>query len=437
MKRFFSYITLLLFVATSASAQEIVSENCLTPRARIVPYNTSALAQTHGGVAVKSQYVRPVKEWTRSEEADAVVFTGQFSVPFAWLNRQAIVRVDEASAAYEVLINGKKLGYTSNAFAPAEFDVTKAAKEDMNTIQIRLLKNHWSRRMESFITTEEPRVGEVYVMSQPIVRVRDVVHNTNVDLAKEHAIVELGFVVKTESLNPKKARIHYELLAPDTTVVTYGHRDIELDMKREDTIKIMTQIPYELTWCADMPVRYRLNLKTQIEGRYAEYQTHLLGFRDVKHSENGDFFINGIKTDLNYGNFDVHKITGKDILGARLLGYNALRFPASAVPHEVYRMCDSLGMYVLAQVPISTRNSGISRRLNGNESNNPKWKKAFTLRAENTYHATRNYACVLGYLLADESSNGINLYESYIRLKALEPKRPIIYIEAHGEWNSD
>ena len=98
MKRFFSYITLLLFVATSASAQEIVSENCLTPRARIVPYNTSALAQTHGGVAVKSQYVRPVKEWTRSEEADAVVFTSQFSVPFAWLNRQAIVRVDEASA---------------------------------------------------------------------------------------------------------------------------------------------------------------------------------------------------------------------------------------------------------------------------------------------------------------------------------------------------
>ena len=437
MKRFFSYITLLLFVATSASAQEIVSENCLTPRARIVPYNTSALAQTHGGVAVKSQYVRPVKEWTRSEEADAVVFTGKFTVPFAWLNRQSIVRVDEASAAYEVVVNGKKLGYTSNAFAPAEFDATKASQEDMNTIQIRLLKSHWSRKLESFVANEDPRVGEVYVMSQPIVRVRDVVHNTSVDLSQKYANVELGFVVKTESLNPKKARIHYEILAPDTTVVTYGHRDIELDMKREDTIKVMTQIPYELTWCADMPVRYRLNLKTQIEGRYVEYQTHLLGFRDVKHSENGDFYINGIKTDLNYGNFDVHKITDKDILGARLLGYNALRFPAQAVPHEVYRKCDSLGMYVLAQVPISTRNSGISRRVNGNESNNPKWKKAFILRAENTYFATRNYACVLGYLLADESANGINLYESFIRLKALEPKRPIIYIEANGEWNSD
>ena len=437
MKRFISIIAILFLAATSAFAQQVVSENCLTPRARIVPYNTSELAQTHGGVVVKSQYLRPVKEWTRTDEADAVVFTGKFTVPFSWLNRQAIARVDEASGAYEVIVNGKKVGYTSNAFAPAEFDVTKASQEDMNTIQIRLLKNHWSRRLESFILSDEPRVGEVYVMSQPIVRVRDVVHNTRVELSQKHANVDIGFVVKTESLNPKKARIHYEILAPDTTVVTYGHQDIVLDMKREDTIKIMTQIPYELTWCADMPVRYRLNLKTQIEGRYVEYQTHLLGFRDVKHDENGDFYINGIKTDLNYSNFDVHKITDKDVLGARLLGYNAVRFPASAVPHNVYRMCDSLGMYVLAQVPISTRNSGISRRLNGNESNNPEWTDSFILRAENSYFATRNYACVLGYLLADESSNGINLYESYLRLKALEPKRPIIYIDAQGEWNSD
>ncbi len=437
MKRFIAIITLLFMGLSTTYAQKVVSENCLTPRARIAPYNTAALAQTHGGVVVKSQYLRPVTEWTRSEDADAVVFTGKFTVPFSWLNRQAIVRVDEASNAYEVVVNGKKLGYTSNPFAPAEFDATKASHEDMNTIQIRLLKNHWSRKLDSFILSEEPRVGEVYVMSQPIVRVRDVVHNTNVELSQKHANVELGFVVKTESLNPKKARIHYEILAPDTTVVTYGHRDIELGMKGEDTIKIMTQIPYELTWCADMPVRYRLNLKTQIEGRYVEYQTHLLGFRDIKHDENGDFYINGIKTDLNYSNFDVHKITDKDILGARLLGYNAIRFPAAAVPHEVYRKCDSLGMYVLAQLPISTRNSGISRRINGNESNNPKWKSAFILRAENSYFATRNYASVLGYLLADESSNGINLYESYLRLKALEPKRPIIYIEAKGEWNSD
>jgi beta-galactosidase len=244
-------------------------------------------------------------------------------------------------------------------------------------------------------------------------------------------------IVKTESLNPKKARIHYELIAPDTTVVTYGHRDIELGMRAEDTIKIMTQIPYVYTWCADMPVRYRLNVKTQIEGRYAEYQSHMIGFRTVETNENGDFLINGIKTDLAYRDFDAMTVTNKDIIAARVLKYNTVRFKAGAVPQEVYRMCDSLGMYVITQIPINTSKSGLSRRVGGNPTNDPKWKQAYLDRVETTYRTTRGSACVIGYIMAEESSNGINLYESYLRLKALEQKRPVIYLEAAGEWNSD
>ena len=274
-------------------------------------------------------------------------------------------------------------------------------------------------------------------MSQPMIRVRDVVHNTRVDMKSEHATVEVGMVVKTESLNPKKARIHYELIAPDTTVVTKGYKDITLGMRSEDTIKFMTNIPYVYTWCADMPVRYRLNIKTQIEGRYQEYQSHMLGFRTVESNKDGDFFINGIKTELFYRDMDPLKITDKDINAARVLKYNALRFDMGAVPQNVYRMCDSLGMYVIAQVPINTSQSGISRRLGGNPTNDPKWKQAYLDRVETTYRTTRGQACVIGYVMAAESANGINLYESYLRLKSLEPTRPVIYIEAGGEWNSD
>lgn len=291
--------------------------------------------------------------------------------------------------------------------------------------------------MEDFVEQREPRVGEVYVMSQPTIRVRDVVHNTRVDMQSEKATVEIGIVVKTESLNAKKARIHYELIAPDTTVVTRGHRDITLGMREEDTIKLMALIPYVLTWCADMPVRYRLNLKTQIEGRYGEYQSHMIGFRTVETNEKGDFLINGIPTELLYREFDPQKVTDKDIVAARVLQYNAVHFTAGAVPQNVYRMCDSLGMYVITQIPINTSKSGISRRLGGNPSNDPKWKNAFLDRVETVYRTTRNNACVIGYIMAEESSNGINLYESYLRLKALEQKRPVLYLESAGEWNSD
>ena len=441
MKRFLSIIA-LVFAVGALSAQEYNSPEYVSlgrelPRSKTLPYPTAEEAQALGSGAVASKYLRPVTGWTRTEEEDATVFTSKYVIPFVWLSRQAILYVDEASGAYEVIINGQKVGYAANAFTPAEFNITKASKEDVNTISIRILKDHWSRRMEDFVETREPRVGETYVISQPTIRVRDVVHNTDVDLKSEYANVEVGLIVKTESLNPKTARIHYELIAPDTTVVTQGYKDVTLGMRGEDTVKFMARIPYVLTWCADMPVRYRLNIKTQIEGRYAEYQSRMIGFRDIDINEDGDFMINGIKTELFYRDFDPLKVTEKDIIAARVLKYNALRFKMGAVPQNVYRMCDSLGMYVIAQIPINTSKSGLSRRIGGNPSNDPKWKAAYLDRAETAYRTTCGQASVIGYVMAEESSNGINLYETYLRLKALERKRPILYIEAAGEWNSD
>lgn len=441
MKRFLSIIA-LVFAVGALSAQEYDSPEYVSlgrelPRSKTLPYPTAEEAQALGSGAVASKYLRPVTGWTRTEEPDATVFTSKYVIPFVWLSRQAILYVDEASGAYEVIINGQKVGYAANAFTPAEFNITKASKEDVNTISIRILKDHWSRRMEDFVETREPRVGETYVISQPTIRVRDVVHNTDVDLKSEYANVEVGLIVKTESLNPKTARIHYELIAPDTTVVTQGYKDVTLGMRGEDTVKFMARIPYVLTWCADMPVRYRLNIKTQIEGRYAEYQSRMIGFRDIDINEEGDFMINGIKTELFYRDFDPLKVTEKDIIAARVLKYNALRFKMGAVPQNVYRMCDSLGMYVITQIPINTSKSGLSRRIGGNPSNDPKWKAAYLDRAETAYRTTCGQASVIGYVMAEESSNGINLYETYLRLKALERKRPILYIEAAGEWNSD
>lgn len=442
MKRVLFIIPLLFFCVDTLLAQEYNSPEYISygrevARSRVVSYPTAAEAQTLGAGVVSSKYVRTVNKWTRSEEADAVVFSSKYVVPFSWLSRMAILYVDGASGAYEVYVNDKKVGYTANAFSPAEFDVTKSSKEDVNTISIRVLKEHFSRQMECFSDNAEAYVGEVYVMSQPMIRVRDVVHKTNIDVTGEQANVELGVVVKTESLNPKKARIHYELVAPDTTVVTYGHRDLMLGMRSEDTVKFMAKIPRNKMWSAEKPVRYRLNVRTQIEGRYVEYQSHLIGFRTVETDEEGNFSINGVKTELSYCDVDPQSVTAKEIVAAQAAKHNALRLKMGAVPHEVYRMCDSLGMYVIAQVPINTKDSGLSRRKGGNPSNDPQWKSAYLDRVETTYRTTCGQACVLGYIMAAESSNGVNLYESYLRLKSLEPTRPIIYGDAANEWNSD
>ncbi|MBP3290259.1 MAG: hypothetical protein J6L75_04750 [Alistipes sp.] len=441
MKQFFSTIVLLFVMSASLSAQPLtspdgLSQGCEAKRMRVVPYATKELAQQYVSEAVESQYVRPIAEWQRSEDADAVVFTSSYVIPFSWLSRQALIYVEWATSAYEVLINGKKIGYNTNGYAPAEFNITKSSKEEHNTISIRLLKDHWCESLESFDEGAEPALGEVFVLSQPTIRVRNMVSDTELDATGEYANVEVGLVVKTESLNAKRARIHYELVAADTTVVTYGHRDVELQMRGQDTVKFMARIPRSELWSADNPVRYRVNVMTQIEGRKVEYQSHWVGFRTVAYDKQTGLMINGKPTTLKY--YGAKTGVSKDeLLEARDKGCNAVRFNSPAVTQRDYRLCEELGMYVVAQLPIDTSRSGDSRLVDGNESNNPEWTAAFIERADATWRTTGGFACVVGYSLAGDSANGICLYESYLHLKSLEHKRPIIYPAAAGEWNND
>lgn len=80
MKRFLSIISLFFLAAAPAAAQEYDSPEYVSlgrelPRGKIVAYPTAEEAQALGAGAVASKYLRPVTGWTRTEEADAVVFT--------------------------------------------------------------------------------------------------------------------------------------------------------------------------------------------------------------------------------------------------------------------------------------------------------------------------------------------------------------------------
>lgn len=370
-----------------------------------------------------------------TDEGDAIAFRSKYIFPFTWLNRQAFLYVESASGAYEVIINDKPAGYTFNEFAPTEFNITKISNEEDNTIVIRIPKEHWSQRLRN-ATSTTAHLGEVYIISQPTIRVRNIVHNTSLDVTGENANVEVGIVVKTESLNAKRARIHYQLIAADTTVTTYGHRDITLQMRGEDTIKFMARIPKHELWSAEQPTLYRLNITTQIEGRKVEFQSHPIGFRTVEQRD-GKILVNGKPASLSFAVCDPSKDFESEITAARQRGKNAVHFTSPAVPQSAYHLCDSLGMYVVAEVPINTSQSGSSRRVGGNESNNPTWNAAFIMATDATWYTTCGFAGVVAYAIAKESSNGINLYESYLRLKNLEPQRPIIYRDYAGEWNSD
>ena len=331
-------------------------------------------------------------------------------------------------------VNGKRAGYVQDGATPADFDITRLATEGKNRVTVTLfapaVADALQRNPEA-----NPALGECYVMAQPKMRVRDVVVDAALADDGNNGVLGLGIVMKTHSLNPKTTRVYYELIAPDSTKVLDGYKDLTLDMRREDTVRIMQVVPRSQMWSAGQPNLYTLIVKTRFEGRINEYVPVKVGFRTVA-ADKGRLLVNGEPAELHVKEFEAEP-QSSELDTLRKLGYNTLRLPAGRLSRELLNRCDSLGFYVVDQLPIDTSRAGLSRKEGGNPSNDPQWLDAYLDRTQQHYHAVKRHPSIVAFSLARESANGINLYESYLRLKELEPDRPVIYTESGGEWNSD
>lgn len=429
MRIILSIIVLISF-GTAAAQEYIPSRGRELPRSAIRLYPSAAEAAEARSDG--NRYMSPVTAW----ESDGNRLSAHFTVPFVWINRQVFLRLGWVSGAYEVRINGRSAGYDADGNVQAEYNITKLVKEGRNQIEILLAGEQPNAPLESWKENPRPATGPVWVISQPTLHVRDVLTRTRLGEDGD-ATAEVGIVLRTGSLNPRTSRLYYTLLTPSGRTVTTGSRDVTLDMRREDTVRFLARIPYDSLWfgCDTLTAPYRLQLKTQHEGRYEEYFELPLGFRTVEVKE-GRLAINGQEVTLrcrevpgDYAPAELRKLRDE--------GYTALRLLPGPVAEPLLDSCDRLGLYVIAQAPVDTRRSGDSRRVGGNPSNEPVWRDAYIERALDSYHTTKLHPSVIAFSLAARSANGINLYESYLKVKELHEDRPFIYPDAEGEWDSD
>lgn len=420
-----------LFSCCTLAAQEYVpTYGRELTRGELIAYPT--VQEAAAATEADTRYFTRLADWSQQDN----VFSTEFTVPFAWANRQVFFHLGWASADYEVRVNGKPVAYDSDCNIPAEFNLTRHAQEGRNTLEIVVSAPSRVARLESWKGDPAPAIGPAWVMSQPTLRVRDVL-TKSWRSSEENDVVtaEVALVVKTESLNPRTSRIHYELLTPAGSNAAIGYKDVTLDMRGEDTVRFLARIPDSMLWNPGRPTQYTLRVKTQHEGRYVEYIELPLGFRTVE-LRNGRLAVNGTPVSLRVREVP-SQFTAQEIADVRGEGFNTLKLLPGPVSPTLYAVCDTMGMYVIPQAPIDTRSSGESRRIGGNPSNDPAWQGAYIERTEDSYHASKRHPSVIAFSLATKSANGINLYKSYLNMKKFGDTRPFIYPDAAGEWNSD
>lgn len=428
MKRFLTLIA--LFSLAGATAQPYRPTTGRDPmRGLLLAAPTAVLAEEQQ--PREHRYLTPIEAWS----VEGSSRTCDFTYPFAWANRQVFVHLGAATTEYEVLVNGRSVGYNADPNYGADFNVTKFAHEGRNRLEVRFTQPSELTPLESWKTAHAsaPTLGESYVFSQPTMHIRDVAVQSR--LVDGILRAEVCIAVRTSALNPKSSRIYYDLRTPDSTRLTSGHQDLTLGMRGEDTLRFLATIPDTLCWSPERPVLCDLRLKTQNAGRYGEYIRMRLGFRSVE-LQGDTLLVNGVPTRLRLREA-APDITPEELVGLRAAGYNTLKLRAGIASEALYTTCDTLGLYVIAQAPIDTRNSGDDIRRGGNPTNDPAWLPAYLERTADSYHATKRHPSVIAFSLAEKSANGINLYESYLQMKRLGESRPFIYLDAGGEWNSD
>lgn len=421
--------TIALFSLCGLRAQEYQpSFGRELPRGELIAYPSAEAATAADGG--NNRYFTRLTEWGLEENR----FTTSFTVPFAWANRQVLLHVGQATGDYEVWINDRQAAYVADGNSPAEFNITKLTREGRNQVEIRVVNPSPTAPLESWKENPAPMLGGIWLQSQPTMRIRDVETRTRVG-ENGYATAEVAVVVKSEALNPRTSRIHYQLTDPSGENAAAGFKDLTLRMRGEDTIRFLARIPANMLWSPELPTQYTLRLRTQYEGRYVEYEEMRLGFRQIEVRE-GQLRLNGQPTTLHVREVPA-TISENQIAELREQGVNTLRLLPGPVSEDFLNACDVQGICVIAQAPIDTQRSGDSRRVGGNPSNDPAWKEAYIERAENSYHTTKRHPSVIAFSLATRSANGINLYETYLRMKRFDEQRPFIYPDAGGEWNSD
>ncbi|MCC8035796.1 MAG: hypothetical protein LIO77_07705 [Rikenellaceae bacterium] len=399
----------------------------------VYPDEDSALR----GSLEPSLYLQPLTDEPRiSDTGTHTEYSWNYKVPFAWVGRMVSLYVGSVDNPYSVTVNGETAGNNQSSRSAAEFDLTALSKEGINTLTIRVEKNPAASVLTANAGSGKI-TGKVFIQSQPRIRIRDFVYRAN--FTSDEPTLELGIILKTQMLNPRSVRIHYSLRDRDGTMVSSGYRDARVGLKEEDTVRFFLTVKELRPWTYETPNTYDLTVRNQYEGRYTEYVNYHTGFRDLRMSE-GDLYTNGYRLPLSW--YMPRDIPAKENLrdyltGIKNNGYNILVVPHHPLDEDFYRACDDVGIYVCNQADIDTSASGSSRASDGNPSNDPRWAASYVDRAVTMYGSSAHHPSVALFSIARNSSNGYNLYKSYLALKAMETARPVVYPEAGGEWNSD
>ncbi len=427
---------LLLGAVLLASPYASAQQSGRIGRTEAVPYelrhHAEARARTESGHTI---------DFRPEATAEAGLLRQQTEIPYVWTDGCVYLHLENPGAPCSLRVNGREIARIGDALTPAEFDISEYIRQGINDFEV-LLSDAPDRLGFADPAPRAPFEGS-YLYYQNKRSIRDfeiaLVPDT---LGRDFAMLDLRIVAQNMFNYDEPVEVGYDIYSPQGKLLDFDIREVTIPGRSTDTVRFTPFIyhAFENKWepAVKNPPLYKVMLFTRRDGTYKEYMPLRIGFGKTELTD-GVLTRFGEPVELNAvrcnAGTDAEETSAR-LQALRKEGYNTVA-PDYPQPEWFYDLCDELGLYVIDRANIHAPEQRDNRRIGGTPSNDPAQAEAYLERVRAMYYRSRNHTCIAAYALGGEAGNGYCLYKAYQWLKATDPSRAVICVDADGEWNSD
>ena len=340
----------------------------------------------------------------------------EFTLPASWNGQQVIFHVGSATSNLKVWVNGKYVGYSEDSKIAAEFDITKYLKKGKNLIAMQVMRwcdGSYLEDQDFWRFTGIAR--EVYLFARTKAHIED--------------------VTIQQDYQDGKGLLTVNVKAAKGTLVEARLEDAEGKMVGTG---LKQTVENAKAWSAETPYLYNLYVVAKQGNKVTEVVRQKIGFRHIE-IKGGQLLVNGqpilIKgadrheLDPDGGYIVSIERMKQDLKIMKQLNINAVRTCHYPDDPRWYDLCDSAGIYVVAEANLESHGMGYAEKTLAKRTD---FELMHLERNQANVLTLRNHPSILIWSLGNEAGYGPNFEKCYEWIKSVD-NRPVQYEQA-GHW---
>ena len=351
-----------------------------------------------------------------------------FTAPAGWKNRRTYILFDGVLFTAKVYVNGKYVGYWASSYNPVIFDVTDLLRWDgANTLAVVVTSG--GKGHEFDINDQWTFYGiyrNVTLFSVPSVHFNDYTFRTSLD-EKNDANVSIQALVGTSGDN-KDLRIQGTLAYKNKTVKEFS---IPVNTKSDNEVQgeVKFKVEHPNLWNAEFPNLYTLTMQLVKSGKEIQTISEKVGLREVS-IKDAQLLLNKVpiklrgidihQTSPDLGNAVTEEYILRDFDMLKRANINFVRTSHYPPPPRFTEICDSIGLYVMEEVPFGGGSSHLT---------DTSYQNILYTRAYATLGRDKNRMCIIIWSIGNENPVTEITKNTAKLVKKLDPTRPVCFPE--------